>query len=82
MLARQHPWAAAHVLTCGLHVHVAVGGADRALAVHDALRGYVPELVALGANAPYHRGEDSGLATVRPKLNGAWPRATRRSRFV
>jgi len=74
MLARRHPWAAAHVLTCGLHVHVAVGGADCALAVHDALRSYVPELVALGANAPYHRGEDSGLATVRPKLNGAWPR--------
>jgi len=73
-LARQHPWAAANVLTCGLHVHVAVGGADRALAVHDALRSYLPELIALGANAPYHRGEDSGLATVRPKLNGAWPR--------
>jgi carboxylate-amine ligase len=73
-LAADHPWAAAHVLTCGLHVHVAVGGADRALAVHDALRSYVPELIALGANAPYYRGEDSGLATVRPKLNEAWPR--------
>ena len=48
--------------------------ADRALAVHDALRSYLPELIALGANAPYHQGEDSGLATVRPKLNGAWPR--------
>jgi carboxylate-amine ligase len=74
-LACEHPWAARHALTCGLHVHVAVSGADRALAVHNALRSYLPELLALGANAPFYRGEDSGLATVRPKLNQAWPRA-------
>jgi carboxylate-amine ligase len=74
-LAAEHPWAARHVLTCGLHVHVAVSGAERALAVHNALRSYLPELLALSANAPFHRGEDSGVATVRPKLNQAWPRA-------
>jgi carboxylate-amine ligase len=74
-LARSHPWAAAHVVTCGLHVHVAVSGADRALAVYNALRGYLPELVALGANAPFHHGEDTGLASVRPKLNQYWPRS-------
>jgi len=73
-LAQAHPWAAQHAFTCGLHVHVALSGADRALAVHNALRSYLPEIVALGANAPFHRGEDSGLATVRPKLNSAWPR--------
>jgi carboxylate-amine ligase len=53
---------------------VAVSGAERALAVHDALRSYLPEIVALSANAPYHRGGDSGLATVRPKVNTCWPR--------
>ncbi len=63
------------VLTCGLHVHVAVGGAERALAVYNALRSYLPEIIALAANAPIFRGEDSGLATVRPKLNQVWPRA-------
>ena len=63
------------MLTCGLHVHVAVSGADRALAVYNALRSYLPELLALGANAPYYDGEDSGLATVRAKLNQSWPRA-------
>ena len=74
-LAAEQPWAAANVLTCGLHVHVAVGGADRALAVYNALRSYLPELLALGANAPYYAGEDTGLATVRAKLNQSWARS-------
>ena len=73
-LAFAHPWAATHTLTCGFHVHVAVGGADRTLAVYNSLRNYLPEFVALAANAPFYRGEDSGLATARPKLNGCWPR--------
>jgi carboxylate-amine ligase len=74
-LAAEDPWAARHTLTCGMHVHVAVPGAERALAVYNALRGYMPEIVALAANAPFHGGKDSGLATVRPKLNQCWPRA-------
>jgi carboxylate-amine ligase len=63
------------MLTCGLHVHVAVGGLERTLAVYNALRTYLPEIVALGANAPFYRGEDSGLATVRPTLNAFKPRS-------
>jgi glutamate---cysteine ligase / carboxylate-amine ligase len=74
-LAAANPWAARYALTCGLHVHVSVGGAERTLAVYNALRGYLPEIIALAANAPIFRGEDSGLATVRPKLNQCWPRA-------
>jgi glutamate---cysteine ligase / carboxylate-amine ligase len=74
-IADEHPWAARNVLTCGMHVHVAVSGADRALAVYNALRGYLPELLALGANAPFYGGEDTGLASARAKLNESWPRA-------
>ena len=61
-------------LVFGLHVHVAVAGADRALAVHDALRGHLPELAALAANAPFHDGRDTGLASVRPKISEQLPR--------
>jgi carboxylate-amine ligase len=61
-------------LVFGLHVHVRVGGADRTIAVHDALRSYLPELAALAANAPFHDGEDSGMASVRPTLSGLLPR--------
>jgi carboxylate-amine ligase len=61
-------------LVFGLQAHVAVRGADRTLAVYNAMRGYLPELLALAANAPFYGGEDSGLATVRPKVNELLPR--------
>ena len=48
-------------LVFGLHVHVAIRGADRALAVYNALRSHLPELAALAANAPFYEGHDSGL---------------------
>lgn len=61
-------------LVAGLQVHVAVGGADRTLAVYNALRAYLPELAALAANAPFHGGRDSGLASVRPTISEQLPR--------
>ncbi len=42
-------------LVCALQVHVAVGSAERTLAVYNALRGYLPELAALAANSPFLR---------------------------
>ena len=61
-------------LVFGLQTHVAVRGADRALAVYNAMRGWLPELLALAANAPFYDGRDSGLATMRPKVNELLPR--------
>jgi glutamate---cysteine ligase / carboxylate-amine ligase len=55
-------------LVCALQVHVAVGGADRTLAVYNALRSYLPDLAALAAAAPYYEGRDTGLASIRPKI--------------
>ena len=61
-------------LVCALQVHVSVGDADRALAVHDAARSYLPLLAALAANGPFYEGRDTGLASVRPKLAELLPR--------
>jgi glutamate---cysteine ligase / carboxylate-amine ligase len=61
-------------LVFGLHVHVAVRGAERALAVYNALRSHLPELAALAANAPFYEGRDSGLASVRSRISGLLPR--------
>jgi carboxylate-amine ligase len=72
-LAAEIP-GAHQALIFGLHVHVAVGGAERSLAVHDAMRSFLPEIGALAANAPFRGGRDSGLASVRPGLFGAFPR--------
>ncbi len=42
---RNNTWAA--------HVHIGVRGRDRAVAVCDALRTYLPHLLALSANSPF-----------------------------
>jgi carboxylate-amine ligase len=61
-------------LVQGLHVHVGVRGADRALAVFNALRGHLPEVAAQAGNGPFLAGHDTGLASVRPKLAELLPR--------
>jgi len=73
-LSERYQWAARRAMTCGVHVHVAVPGCDRALAVHDALRAHLPDLAALAGNAPFHEGRDTGLHSVRPKLCESLPR--------
>jgi carboxylate-amine ligase len=74
-VARDNPWAARGMLTCGLHVHVGVTGADRALAVYNALRSHLPELAALSANSPFHAGERTGVASTRMLLNRSLARS-------
>jgi carboxylate-amine ligase len=74
LTAAEYGRIARRQLVCALQVHVAVGGADRSLAVYNALRSYLPEAAALAANAPFHEGEDTGLASVRPKISELLPR--------
>ena len=54
--------------TFGLHVHVGIRGADRALRVVDALRNFLPELLALSASSPFVESVDSGLASARTQI--------------
>jgi carboxylate-amine ligase len=54
--------------TFGLHVHVGIAGADRAIAVHDALRVFLPELLALSASSPFVEAVDSGLHSARTEI--------------
>jgi carboxylate-amine ligase len=73
-IAREYGQIARRQLVFGLHVHVAVRPSDRALAVYNALRGHLPLIAALAANAPFHQGTDTGLASVRPKVAELLPR--------
>jgi glutamate---cysteine ligase / carboxylate-amine ligase len=73
-IGAEYATVARRQLVFGLHVHVAVRGAGRALAVYNAMRSYLPELAALGANAPFYEGRDSGLASVRSRISGLLPR--------
>lgn len=74
-IGRELRWLARAGLPSGLHVHVAVDGAERAVAVYNALRSYVPEIAALGANSPFYEGRDTGLASTRLKLREDNPRS-------
>ena len=54
--------------TFGLHVHVGIHGADRAVAVCNLLRNFLPELLALSASSPFVEGVDSGLHSARTEI--------------
>lgn len=73
-IEREYGQVARRQLVCALQIHVAVGDADRALAVYDAARAYLPFVAALAANAAIYEGQDSGLASVRPKIGQLLPR--------
>ncbi len=54
--------------TFGLHVHVGIRGADRAVAVCDALRTVLPELLALSASSPWLEGRYTYLHSTRTQI--------------
>jgi carboxylate-amine ligase len=54
--------------TFGLHVHVGLRGADRAVAVCNALRTYLPDLLALSASSPFVENVFTHLHSVRSQI--------------
>jgi glutamate---cysteine ligase / carboxylate-amine ligase len=68
-------WVAERELIFGLHVHVGLNTAQEAIAVTNALRTYLPELLALSANSPFWQGRDTGLASTRIKVFDSFPRS-------
>src|SRR5262245_42040184 len=54
--------------TFGFHVHVGIRGGDRAIAVHNGLREYLPELLALSASSPFVENVVTGLHSARTQI--------------
>ena len=52
----------------GLHVHVAINGPDRAIAVMSAMRNFLPELLALSASSPFVEDVNTGLHSARTQI--------------
>jgi glutamate---cysteine ligase / carboxylate-amine ligase len=52
----------------GLHVHVGIRGADRAVQVTSVLRNYLPELLALSASSPFVEGVFTHLHSARTQI--------------
>ena len=59
----------------GLHVHVGINDPEKAIKVNNALRIYLPLLLALSTSSPFFEGEDTGLHSYRTKLFEALPLA-------
>src|ERR687888_467335 len=52
----------------GVHTHIAVRGADRAVAVCNAFRNVLPELLALSASSPFVEDVVTGLHSARTQM--------------
>lgn len=74
-MAREYALTLREQLTSGCHVHVAVADDDEGVAVIDRIGPWLPVLLALSANSPYWRGEDSGYDSFRSQVWNRWPSA-------
>jgi carboxylate-amine ligase len=61
-------------LIFGVHVHVGVDDPDKAVYVANGMRVHVPLLLALSANSPFWRGDETRLLSTRTPIFRAFPR--------
>jgi carboxylate-amine ligase len=61
-------------LIFGMHVHVGLDDADKAIHVANGMRVHVPVLLALSANSPFWRGDRTGLLSTRTPIFRQFPR--------
>jgi carboxylate-amine ligase len=61
-------------LIFGMHVHVGIDDADKAIHVANGMRVHVPVLLALSANSPFWRGDRTGLQSTRTPIFRQFPR--------
>ena len=58
----------------GIHVHVGLDDPDKAIHVTNGMRVHLPLLLALSANSPFWRGDQTGLDSTRTPIFRAFPR--------
>jgi carboxylate-amine ligase len=80
-LVDQMQYVARRELIFGLHIHVAVDDAEKAIQVVNGLLVELASLLALSANSPFWRGEPTGLASSRQMVFAAFPRSGPPPRF-
>lgn len=66
---------ARRLLIFGIHFHVGIDGAEKAIAVQNSLAAFVPHFLALSASSPFWQGEDSGMASSRAHIFEIMPTA-------
>src|ERR671916_383740 len=61
-------------LIFGIHVHVGLDDADKAIHVTNGMRVHLPLLLALSVNSPFWRAHETGLHSARTPIFRAFPR--------
>jgi carboxylate-amine ligase len=74
-LVEEMQWMARRLQIFGIHVHVGVRSAEKAIAIANTLSTYIPHFLALSASSPYWMGQDTGLASSRSKVFEGLPTA-------
>jgi carboxylate-amine ligase len=74
-LVEEMQWTARRLQIFGIHVHVGVRSAQKAISIANGLAGYIPHFLALSASSPYWVGTDTGLASARSKVFEGLPTA-------
>ena len=67
--------AGRRMITQALHVHIGMPDAETAVRVCDAIRPYLPLLLALTGSSPYFEGEETGFQSYRSNLFKTLPRS-------
>ncbi len=80
-LVDQLQYIARRELIFGMHVHVAVDDAEKAIQVVNGLLNQLGQLLALSASSPFWRGEPTGLSSSRQMVFAAFPRSGPPPRF-
>jgi carboxylate-amine ligase len=62
-------------LICACHVHVGIPDRPTGLRISNHIRPWLPVLLALAANSPFHNGMDTGYASWRYQVARQWPSA-------
>lgn len=73
-LAEEMQGVARRLVTCGMHVHVAVEDEDLRIDMLGQLTYLLPHLLALSTSSPFWRGQDTGLYSYRLSVFDDLPR--------
>ena len=74
-LVDEMQWTARRLAIFGIHTHVGVRSAEKAVTIANALTAYIPHFLALSASSPWFEGRDTGLASSRCKVFEGLPTA-------
>jgi carboxylate-amine ligase len=74
LIVEENQMIARSLLTFGLHVHVGVNDPERALHIMNAIRYFLPHVLALSTSSPFWLGVHTGLKSYRSEVFARFPR--------